>query len=55
MNNLEFARKMEEAGICPPSQVLSLRKDADELVRILQTSLNTAKRNRSLTHNSLIH
>ena len=36
---------LEDAEICPAAQVTLLKKEADELVRILQTSLNTAKRN----------
>jgi four helix bundle protein len=36
---------LEEAGLCPGARVAPLRTEADELVRIFQTSLNTAKRN----------
>ena len=35
----------EEAGICPALVLAPLRSEAEELVRIFQTSLNTAKRN----------
>jgi four helix bundle protein len=43
--SLLWLELLEEAGICPAAQVATLKKEADELVRILQTSLNTAKRN----------
>ena len=43
--SLLWLELLEEAGICPAAQVANLKKEADELVRILQTSLNTAKRN----------
>ena len=36
---------LEEAGICPTANLAPLKKEADELLRIMQTSLNTAKRN----------
>jgi four helix bundle protein len=36
---------LEEASICPSPLLAPLKREADELVRILQTSLNTAKRN----------
>ena len=43
--SLLWLELFEGAGICPAAQVAPLKKEADELVRILQTSLNTAKRN----------
>ena|SRR5580765_497984 len=41
--SLLWLELLEEAGICPAGQTAALKKEADELVRILQTSLNTAK------------
>ncbi len=43
--SLLWLELLEEAGICHAAQVAALKREADELVRILQTSLNTAKRN----------
>jgi four helix bundle protein len=43
--SLLWLELLEEAGICPATQVAVSKKEADELLRILQTSLNTAKRN----------
>ena len=43
--SLLWLELLEEAGICPAAQVALLKKESDELVRVLQTSLNTAKRN----------
>ena len=43
--SLLWLELLEEAEICLAAQVAPLKKEADELVRILQTSLNTAKRN----------
>src|SRR5436190_9903390 len=43
--SLLWLELLEEAAICPAAHVSPLKKEADELVRILQTSLNTAKRN----------
>lgn len=43
MNNT--TQLLEKAGICPAAQVAALKREADELVRILQTSLSTARRN----------
>ena len=36
---------MENAGICNPSIIQPLKTEANELLRICSTSLNTAKRN----------
>ncbi|MGA2177541.1 MAG: four helix bundle protein [Verrucomicrobiota bacterium] len=43
--SLLWLELLEEAGICPAANLAPLKKEADELLRILQTSLNTAKRN----------
>jgi four helix bundle protein len=43
--SLLWLELMEEAGVCEPDQLVALKTESDELVRILQTSLNTAKRN----------
>jgi four helix bundle protein len=43
--SLLWLELLEEAGICPALVLAPLRSEADELVRIFQTSLNTAKRN----------
>jgi four helix bundle protein len=43
--SLLWLELMEEAGVCPCAQLASLKSESDELVRILQTSLSTAKRN----------
>ena len=43
--SLLWLELLEAAEICSANQLASLRKEADELVRILQTSLSTAKRN----------
>ena len=43
--SLLWIELLEEAGICPSIQLASLKNEADELLRILQTSLNTASRN----------
>ena len=36
---------LEEGGVCPSAQVASLKREADELLHILQMMLNTAKKN----------
>jgi four helix bundle protein len=36
--SLLWLRLLEETGICPPAHVAPLKSEADELVRILQTS-----------------
>ena len=43
--SLLWLELLQDAGICPVAIVAPLRSEADELVRIFQTSLNTAKRN----------
>jgi four helix bundle protein len=43
--SLLWLELLEQADICSTAQVALLKAEADELVRILQTSLNTAKRN----------
>lgn len=43
--SLLWLELLEETGICLAAQVATIKKEADELVRILQTSLTTAKRN----------
>ena len=43
--SLLWLELLEDAAICPAAHGSPLKKEADELVRILQTSLNTAKRN----------
>jgi four helix bundle protein len=43
--SLLWLELLEAAEICSANQLAVLRKEADELVRILQTSLSTAKRN----------
>src|SRR2546425_10478770 len=43
--SLLWLELLDEAGLCPAAQTAALKSEADELVRILQTSLNTAKRN----------
>ena len=43
--SLLWLELLEATGICPATQLASLKREADELVRVLQTSLNTAKRN----------
>jgi hypothetical protein len=43
--SLLWLELLEEAGLCPSLSSASLKGEADELVRILQTSLSTAKRN----------
>lgn len=43
--SLLWLELLEDSGICGAAQVTALKKESDELVRILQTSLNTAKRN----------
>ena len=43
--SLLWLELLEEAGVCPAAQVAALKREADELVRILQTSLGTARRN----------
>jgi four helix bundle protein len=43
--SLLWLELLEDAEICSAVQVGPLKQEADELVRILQTSLNTAKRN----------
>ena len=43
--SLLWLELLEDTGICSVTQLASLKREADELVRILQTSLNTAKRN----------
>jgi four helix bundle protein len=51
--SLLWLQWLEETGICLVAQVATFKKEAGELVRILQTFLNTAKRNAAV--NSLIH
>ena len=43
--SLLWLELLEEAGICPAPVLAPLRSEADELVRIFQTSLTTARRN----------
>ncbi len=43
--SLLWLELLEEAGLSPSSQVSPLKSEAYEVLRILQTSLNTAKRN----------
>lgn len=43
--SLLWLELLQDAGICPDAAVAPLRSEADELVRIFQTSLNPAKRN----------
>jgi four helix bundle protein len=43
--SLMWFELLEEAGVCPPAHVATLKKEADELLRIFQTSLSTARRN----------
>src|SRR6266478_1381467 len=43
--SLLWLELLEDAEICPAAQVAPHKREADELLRILQTSLNTAKRN----------
>jgi four helix bundle protein len=43
--SLFWIEVLEESGICPTSQVAVQKREADELLRILSTSLSTAKRN----------
>jgi four helix bundle protein len=43
--SLLWLELLEEAEICPVAQLAALKQEADELVRILQTSLTTAKNN----------
>jgi four helix bundle protein len=43
--SLLWLELLREAGVCPFPQVAPLKRDADELVRIFQTSLSTAKHN----------
>ena|SRR6185503_21302762 len=43
--SLLWLELFEDAEICPVAHIASLKREADELVRLLQTSLNTAKRN----------
>lgn len=43
--SLLWLELLEEAEICPATQLAALKQEADELVRILQTSLTTAKNN----------
>jgi four helix bundle protein len=42
---LLWIQLLEESSICPSSLLAPLKGEAEELVRILQTSLNRAKRN----------
>jgi four helix bundle protein len=42
---LLWIQLLEESSICPSALLAPLKSEADELVRSLQTSLNTAKRN----------
>ena len=44
--SLFWIELLEEAAVCTPPQVFSAKAEADELVRILSTSLTTAKQNR---------
>jgi four helix bundle protein len=37
---------LEESGIVPATQLQSIKTETDELLRVLSTSLNTAKRER---------
>ena len=43
--SLLWLELLEEASLCPSPLVAPLKSEADALLRILQTSLNTAKRN----------
>ena len=43
--SLLWLELLEDAGICPPNLVQSLKTESDELLRIFSTSLSTAKRN----------
>ncbi len=42
--SLFWIELMEESGACQSSQIDPLKTEADELLRVFQTSLNTAKR-----------
>src|SRR5690349_14681722 len=44
--SLLWLELLEEAGLCPAVVVAPLRSEADELVRIFQTSLGTAQTQR---------
>jgi four helix bundle protein len=43
--SLLWLERLEESGVCPAVCTAPVKQEADELVRILQTSLATAKRN----------
>lgn len=44
--SLFWIELLEEAGVCTPANIISAKNEADELLRILATSLATAKQNR---------
>jgi four helix bundle protein len=43
--SLLWLQLLEEAGLCPSPLAAPLKSEADELLRVFQTSLDTAKRN----------
>lgn len=43
--SLFWLELLNEAGICTSGQIGPLKTESDELLRVFQTSLNTAKRN----------
>ena len=43
--NLLWLELLEESDICPAAQIVKLKSEADELLRIFSTSLDTGKRN----------
>jgi len=43
--SLLWLELLEQASLCPSPVVAPIKSEADELLRILKTSLNTAKRN----------
>ncbi len=42
--SLFWIELLEESGVCQSTQVAALKAEADELLRIFQTALNTVKR-----------
>jgi four helix bundle protein len=43
--SLFWLELLSDAGVCTSGQIGPLKSEADELLRVFQTSLNTAKRN----------
>jgi four helix bundle protein len=43
--SLLWLELIEEGSICPATQLASIKSEGDQLLRILQSSLTTAKRN----------